>query len=77
MTGSDEVVVHIGDLKFPARRGLEGPDDVEDRRLVAVDPCHGVVARRNRRLLDDADDPTIFVHLGHTEMGEVGGILHL
>src|SRR5207253_2582367 len=61
--GAQVVVVDVRDLQLAAGARFEGADDVEDLRVVEIDPHHRQIALRLLRLLHDADDART-IHLG-------------
>src|SRR5262249_50974875 len=68
---ADEVIVHIGDLQFPATRRLQRRDYFEDRRIIEVDTGHGQCAGRVMGLFDDSSYTATVVELRNTKVTQV------
>ena len=69
---ADEPLDRVGDLQLVATGRLDRRDRVVDRRAEEVRTDEREVALRLLRLLDQADEPTLRVELGHPELLRVG-----
>ncbi len=71
----DQGIVDVGDLQLAAARGLEARKDLEDAGRVEIDPGHGKLARRRRRLLHHFHDAAVAIEGGHPKVSQVLWIL--
>jgi len=60
----------VGDLELASRRGLDGLDRLEDRRVEHVDADQCEVGRRDLRLLDEPHHLAV-PELGHAELRRI------
>src|SRR5207302_9104238 len=66
-----EPVVHVGDLELSPSGGLEGGQNLPDRRVIKVNAGDGEVARWLFGLLDDPLDPAIAVELRDSQVAQM------
>ena len=71
----DQPLDGVGDLQLAARRRLDRPHRLVDRRVEQVDADEGEVRRRVGRLLDERDDVAVGVERGDAEAVRVGHLL--
>src|SRR5215472_16158258 len=72
---TDEVVVDVRDLELASGRRLQRGDEIENRRVIAVDPGHRERARRRLRLLDDALHAAVPVELGNPQVTQMARVV--